>query len=138
MLTFDNIGQTLTIHTTAPGVLQSVYTNVLFEAILDWKTAMALDLDVYAMHANVYPFIQDQGVPNDPTRYPYAKFDNAGSTLILGMPWIKQDQIEILQTTDLIIRLPNRGNNDVDNVKRTLISAGYEIGKIEVVGTAPE
>lgn len=135
MIDYNLLNSVLTFDTLAPAVLPSTYRMAKFEAILDASTAQALGVDIYAMHANIYPYIRQNGVPNDPTQYMYAKFSHNGTLLVLGMPWINQDTVQVIETTSLVITLAGRGTQDIERLKRALQSNAFDNFSIEISGS---
>lgn len=130
-LTSELYDKTLTFETYSPSILGAIIKNAKFLSHLDPQSAAANGLDLN-IHNQVYPDIKENGVPDNPNAYKYAKFQTANGILVLGVPWIKQSSIQIVETTTIIVTCPGYGAQDVERMRATLIRNSFENFTIEV------
>lgn len=134
MTTIDSslIGKVIRFETTAPAILGARYTDAKVMAILDAGTA-TLFSDILALHSAVYPYLP-VGVQDDYSSYNYVKLEMPDkSIMILGIPWISESSVQVIVSTDIIVKLKGRGHQDVDLVRQALLANGFEGFTVEVV-----
>lgn len=89
--------------------------------------------DIYALHAQVYPTLPG-GTPNDPKAFNYLLIKTAtGSTTIVGIPWIKQDTIELIESRTMIVTIDGVSASDITRVKNALVQNGFNRIDIKMV-----
>lgn len=110
----------------APEILTQGWLNVTINSVMDMSTAQDLGLDVMSMHNNIYPTIKDKGVPNDPSQYQYVRVTKpSGAVMVLGIPWINEASIKLVERHNIVVRISDVGPNDVQRIKAALESNGY-------------
>jgi hypothetical protein len=123
------IGSTVKFDTAAPAVLGANRQNVTVVAVLDLDTAMLLG-DVRAKHAQVKNFLTD--LPQSASAYNYVKLRYGnGDVEVLGIPWIKNDTIEVITDRKLVITINNIADSTENLVKQALLQNGISDFKIE-------
>lgn len=101
-------------------------------AHLDMDTARFW-IDPEAMHVNMYPFIKNMGVPDDPSEYSYVKVRlTNGEFTVLALPWIRSDTVEVYSESTLVLTLENVSSDDRENIVRALAANGYKPSKVEL------
>jgi hypothetical protein len=108
-------------------VIGTTFNNVEVTDILSFSTAMALGVDVAAMHANIFPTLPN-GTPADPTKYQYVRvvLPN-GNIQILGLPWIKANTIVINSTKNLTLTIVSVNPVDQTRVLELLAHGGFTV-----------
>lgn len=124
-LSFDLINKRIRLETMAPSVLGLTVSGRL-TGILDPATARLYD-DIYAKHAQVYPYLDSNHVPNNAAEYNYIKIerDGDGATVILGATWIKENSITVLTSTKAIVEVTDIEPSDESRLKAALLSNGF-------------
>lgn len=126
------IRQVYNFDTYAPGVLGGSFKNVTVLAVMDRDTA-ARDVDVMALHVQVYPQLPPDSVPNSSAAYDYVKIrTSAGDETILGLAWIKPESVEIVQTRVITATIGDVGAADVSRIKSILAQNGYSTVAITI------
>ncbi|MGG4591747.1 phage DNA polymerase-associated SH3 family protein [Pseudomonas aeruginosa] len=133
-ITSELSGKTLTFETYAPAVLSSEYRLAKLLSVLDFQSATYFGSPA-EMHANVYPYLKEAGlgIPDDPTQYQWGKFSHNGAVIVLGIPWIKESTVAIVENTDIVVTIRRRGAEDVTAVRQALIARGFTDLDITVV-----
>jgi len=130
----DHIGAAVRFDTLAPGVLGAKRDNVTVVALLDLDTAMLMS-DVRAKHAQVKNYIPT--LPESAGAYSYVKLRYSnGQIEILGVPWIKQDTIEVIVDRQLLINVSNITDSTENLIRQALLQNGIEDFTIEYKGAA--
>lgn len=121
LLNSDSLDKTLSFNSIA----DEEFMNYKFVDILSAATVMALKFDAPAKHTQYMPYITD-GTPDDYTKYKYAKFlASDGSTLYMGIPWIRAASIVENSAPVRLIRLPaGVTDTQMDTVKSILLASG--------------
>lgn len=131
-ITSSLIGKTIQFETLAPAVLGARYKDVKVLAILDPGTAKMFS-DVLVRHIAVYPYLPP-GIVDDHTRYNYVKLEMPnGAIEIMGIPWISESSISVIEQTDIRVVLKGRSHEDVELVRRALSANGFEDFVVEVI-----
>lgn len=131
LLNMALIGKTINFSTNAAPILGVEVRNAKLLGILDPGSAKAVD-DIRAKHIQVYPYLPE-GTPDSAYDYPYLKFAMAdGSFRVYGLPWIKEDSIEIVATTNVVVTLKGRGQVDFDLIRQALLANGFDDFTLEV------
>lgn len=118
------IRQVYNFDTYAAALLGNNFKNVTVLAIMDRETA-AKEADVHAMHVQVYPYLP-AGTPNDPNAYDYVKVKTTtGQTMILGIAWIKEDSIQLVESRIITVKISNVSASDIPRVRDALVANGF-------------
>lgn len=127
---FD-LGAMYDFTTHAPTTLGSFH-NVKAAGIVDYRGAQQY-IDPAARHANVYGNLPANTAPDDHTRYFYLVVvqSNGGRTAV-GLPWIVGDSVQLKQRGLIHVSVEDAGPEDMENIKRALVSNGFTVGKIEL------
>ena len=122
------IGQRYNLSTYAPAVLGDNFKNFTVLAILDADTAAALGTDVAALHASVYPSIDDPKPTNNYKSYHYVRGETAnGTKVILGLPWIVEASVVEVGAQTRVIRVANTTAADEITLREALSANGYSV-----------
>lgn len=125
----DHIGSAVRFDTAAPSVLGANRANVTVVAVLDLDTAMLLS-DVRSKHAQVKNYLQS--LPQSAGSYSYVKLRYSnGDVEVLGVPWIKNDTIEVITNRKMVITIPSITDSTENLVKQALLQNGISDFKIE-------
>lgn len=105
------------------------YSNVKILGLVDASTARALNFDPDAMHVNVYPTLP-AGVPNNASEYMYIRIQlENGATTIVGLPWIKEETIQLIAFTTGTFIIPQIGPEDLPKIVKLLAAGGYNVSE---------
>jgi hypothetical protein len=100
------------------------FQNVTVLSILDPETA-GLYIDIRAMHIRVFPRLP-ASTPDDPTSYNYVKLKTAsGETRVIGMPWINQASIELVERSTTVFEVANTNVSDQIKIRQLLAANGF-------------
>lgn len=114
-------------------ILGTDWQRVTVMAVFDYETALAQGVDIPALHAQVYSYLPS-GTPDDPSQYDYVKLRTAsGSTVILGIAWIKLDSVAEVDSVSLVVTIDNVSSSDVDRVRAALSQNNFTAKSIKVV-----
>lgn len=116
-------------------VIPGDFSNVTVMGIIDYDTALQ-SADIPSIHVNVYPYIKQYGVPDDPSQYDYIKVKLANGTItVLGLPWINQSTIVLVQSLSATILLEGVDANAYDRIYQALVNNGFNNPKITIVAS---
>ncbi|MBB5409337.1 hypothetical protein HDG34_003278 [Paraburkholderia sp. HC6.4b] len=119
------IGQVLTFDVYPAPVLGNNFQNATVQGILNQESANQV-IDTVGMHIKVWPWLEAQGTPNDPSQYNYIKIrTQSGSVTALGMPWINESTIRASTSQTITALIGNVTAGDIQGVQNALISNGY-------------
>lgn len=125
----EYIGKTVSFDTAAPGVLGANRQNVTVMAVLDLDTVMMLR-DVMAVHHQVRSYMPT--LPAAAGSYNYVKLKHSNGELeYLGVPWIKDNTIEVIEMREMILRIPQITHTTESIVREALLQNGIEKFTIE-------
>lgn len=111
------------VHPSA--ILGTGFKNVTVQAVLDYESALSFG-DIDAQHANVYRYLP-VGTPNRPQDFDYLLIKtDQGTTTIIGVPWIVEETIELVESLKMTVIIEGVGNNDVERVRACLTQNGYD------------
>lgn len=110
----------------ASAILGASYSNVKVISILDYKSALKLR-ELNSIQRQVYPSLP-VGTPSDPRSYTYYVFEiENGIQLVLAYNWIIADSIVTVQSLDMVVKVFNITDSDVETVRGQLRRLGYSI-----------
>lgn len=110
----------------ASAILGASYSNVKVISILDYKSALKLR-EVNSIQRQVYPSLPI-GTPADQRAYTYIQFEmDNGTTMVLAYNWIIEDSIILVQSLDMLVKVYNITDSDVELVRGQLRRLGYSI-----------
>lgn len=114
-------------------VIRGDFSNLTIMATMDYESALQLG-DIPAVHANVFPYLP-AGTPNDPSQYDYVKVKlSSGIVTVLGMPWINQSTIELVQSLSATVVIEGVSNSDGPRIRDALVQNGYNNLTITING----
>jgi len=106
------------------GVLGNGFQNVTVLAVMDQESANQI-IDTQAVHVDVYPYLP-AGTPNNPSAYNYLKIRTAnGETTVLGVPWINEESIVHVDSTEITVKIGNVVASDVAAIRAALQQNGF-------------
>lgn len=107
-------------------LLGSNFVNVKILDILSPVTA-AVFADIQALHLNVMSTLPDgYRDPQAYNAYSYVRVQYAnGEYGILGIPWIDESTVVIVENLTGVVTIPNIGSTDVARIRQALVGAGY-------------
>lgn len=106
-------------------ILGTGFKNVTVQAILDYHSALAF-ADLEALHVNVYPHLP-AGTPNRPQDFDYLLVrTDSGDTTIIGIPWIVDETVVIVQSMKITAVIDGVGSADLERVRACLSQNGYD------------
>lgn len=112
-------------------ILGNNFNNVKVMGIIDADTARMLGLDAPVMHANVYPTLP-AGTVDIYDEYLYIRVKHSnGEQSILGLPWIKTSSVNVLDYTNVILKVGNVNPGDAERIVQALASNGFH--EIEIL-----
>lgn len=84
-----------------------------------------LQLDINALHAQVYPYLPS-GTPNNPRGYDYVFIrTQSGETTVLGITWIDLSTVVEISSGTIIAEIPNCTSSDIQRVREALSANGF-------------
>lgn len=102
------------------------YTNYKLLALLDVGTVVAVGFQAAGEHHQNYPYMPPDS-PDDFTAYAYAKFvDPENKILYVGVPWIKEGSITVLDTVNYNCLLLNPTTAEMETFRSILVASGFE------------
>jgi len=109
--------------TYAPHILKSEFRNATCVTLTNYTTASQIS-DVATIHSQVYPSLPP-GTPTDFRQIDYAIFLlPTGQTTIMGIPWIKPDSIQKVQSVTITAKIVASDANDLPAIQQALASIG--------------
>lgn len=116
-------------------VIRGDFTDVTIMAIMDYDSALQLG-DIPSIHTNVFPYLP-AGTPNDPSQYDYVKIKlSSGVITVLGMPWINQTTITLVQSLTATVIIEGVSNNDGPRILNALVQNGFNNVSVSINGVA--
>lgn len=119
----------------ATNVVGTGFESCVIMGKFDAETAISLGCDVRSKHMNIYPLIKNKpGVTNDPDSYEYIRVRKVnGEQVILGIPWIMESSIQLIERRNISVIIQDVGQKDVGLVKAALESNGYPNAVVRLV-----
>lgn len=109
------------------------FKGVTILAIMDRQTANK-EVDVQALHIQIFPLLPANSAPNDPDGYDYVKIKTqSGETTILGMPWIKADTVRLVESRTIMVKIGGVASADIIRVRDALAQNGFSNVEISIV-----
>lgn len=104
-------------------IIGNNFKGVTILAIMDNETA-SKEVDTQAMHVQIFPMVP--GMVNDPNGYDYVKIRTInGQTTILGVPWIKEDTVQLVESRTVTAVIANVSAVDVPRIRDALVQNGF-------------
>lgn len=135
MSTNWQIGTTYSFNVYPSEILGNDFSNVIVMGIMDAATAAATGLiDIYAAHANMYPYLPANTVPDDATAYNYLKLKLSDVTtpMVLGIPFIVDSSVQQVNAQSITAVVANVTSTDLTNISNLLAAAGYTVSSISI------
>lgn len=109
-----------------PAILMGTnYTRAMVLSIMDYEMAKQMS-DIVSKHINVFPYLPS-GTPNDPSQYDYlAVRMGAGEVQVIGIPWIKLDTVELVESRTCIVTIDDVSGADLERIRAALATNGYD------------
>jgi len=105
-------------------MIGSDFTNIVALGVVDYEVARKYD-DIYALHAQVYNTLPS-GTVNNAEGYDYLLLRTQdGSTTVLGLPWIREDTIELKDARTANVTIFGVSGSDVEKIRNALVQNGY-------------
>lgn len=109
------------------------FKNVTVQAVLDYDSACNF-ADIDSQHVNVYPYLP-KGTANRPQDFDYLLIRvGTGTPTVIGIPWIVEETIELIQSCQARITVDGVGSADLERMRACLSQNGYDKVTIELVG----
>jgi len=122
-------GNTVSFDVYPSSILGSKFSNVKVIALMDKDTASTW-IDPEAMHANVYPTLPAT-VVDDPSSYQFVMLKHSnGETSVIGLPWIIENSVQVIQKGTLTIRLDNITPLQSDQIVNIISANGFQIKEV--------
>lgn len=104
-------------------IIGNNFKGVTVLALMDNETA-SKEFDTQAAHIQVYPLVP--GMVNDPNGYDYVKIKTtSGVTTIVGLPWIKEDTVQLVESRTITVKVGNVSASDVPRIREALVQNGF-------------
>lgn len=139
MATSWQIGTTYSFTVYPAEILGNNYDNVIVMGVMDAATAAATGLiDIYAAHADMYPYLPTNTVPDDATAYNYLKLklSDVTSPIVLGIPFINDSSVQQVNAQAITAVVANVTSTDLTNISNLLAAAGYTVSSISISGVS--
>ena len=125
-VTLDNIGQVVTFNVYPTGIIQTNFSRVTVNAIIDAALARDCGIDPVALHAQVWPTLPP-GVPNVYNGYNYLKLTLPNGTVTaVGVPWINWSSFVVNANIAAQINLQDIVEADLARLKTILLANGFQ------------
>lgn len=119
-----NIGQRFSFEVYAPGRLGNNFKDVRLEGSMSAQMAANYGVDIYALHQNVYNSLP-ANTPNDPLQYSWVRIQMPnGDYQCLGVPYIRQESIQVSTGGSVILTFQNKTDADVQRILMSLSAIG--------------
>lgn len=119
-----NIRSTYNFDVYAPNILGNSFKGATILAIMDAESALK-ESDVISKHAAIYSYLP-AGTPNSWSSYDYVKIKTKTNEIsIIGMPWIVQNTIELVESRTAIVTIAGVTGSDASRIRNALISNGF-------------
>jgi hypothetical protein len=116
----------------AAGILGSSYKNVTVRGMMNEASAIRAGCATREIHAQVFSQLPI-GTPNNPAAYTYVEFETSmGETLILGMPWIKEDSVQKILSNNYNVKVGGISPTDLPRLRNALLTSGFKTFEIEL------
>lgn len=116
-----------------PSILGTSYEQIRILGHLSARTARRSGYDVDAMHTAVYPQLPS-GVPKSPDQYLFVEFQFPnGKVGCIGMPWIREDTIEVFTYDSVEITVPNITPARREQLIAHLAAGGYDVVNVKYI-----
>lgn len=126
------LGDTISFDLYPVPITGGSYKFAVVLSVLDAQTLLALGEDPVVMHDQVYPYLP-AGSPDSAWQYSYLKLQLPNQTIAyVGLPWIKEDSIEVTQMTDILVRIRRVKPSDATVVALALTSNGFTLDRDSV------
>lgn len=125
-MSFTHISQTgavVNFTTKNTTVLPQSYKNVTVEGVVSFAVASKLE-DVVSKYMRILPHIPGMNADYTTAKYLIINHQN-GESEVLCLDWIEETTIELVSTTDIIIRIPNISSTAIYDLQRILALNGY-------------
>lgn len=132
-----NVGDVISFETIAPSILQLKFNQVKFTGVANWAVARSF-ADIASIHRTLYPSMDQNTVKDDYRSYNYLMFQDPNSEKpnviqVLGIPWIREDTVEVSGFTDLSLIFPNLSPDRQTYLFQLLRANGFR--NFQVTGT---
>lgn len=122
-------GSVVSFDTYPASILGTIFSEVKVLGIFDKDTAN-MWIDANSMHSNVYPSLPVNS-PTSPDDYQYVKLKHTnGNISVLGLPWIREDTIVVVNKGTLTLVLSDMTVEDKDNIVASIAAIGYKLDRI--------
>jgi hypothetical protein len=106
-------------------ILGTGFKNITVQAVLDFDSAQAF-ADINALHVSVFPHLP-AGTPNRAQDFDYLLLrTEAGDTTVLGIPWIIEESIELVESNKITAIIEGVGSADLERIRACLVQNGYD------------
>jgi len=110
----------------APSILGASLKNVTVVSTMTERSAIRAGLATREIHAKIYSQLP-VGTPNNPDAYTYVEFRTmSGETVIMGLPWIKQESIEEITLRPYNVRFDDLPAVDLERLSHLLLTGGFK------------
>lgn len=115
-------------------ILGDVFQNATVLGVINARSAIAFGYPIAERHAQVAPYVS--GIPTQATQYSYLQLQLAdGSMTFVGLPWIKEDTIEVVGQQTAYITLPNVKASDGPAILAALESNNFHNASVSFSST---
>lgn len=123
------IGKVYSFPLWPAALIQAELQGVKFLGAVSFEIA-ARESDVFARHVQVYPTLP-QGVSRNPRDITYGLFSTpANNQLVIGLPWIKLDQVQLLSGATTTIEIEDCSPEQAEGIRKLLMGKGFKKLKI--------
>ena len=111
-------------------VYGSAFRNVVFNGKFSASVAMQLNIDIAALHSNVYSSLPTS-TPDDATAYDYFSVTlPTGDDVIMGVPYMNANSLTIADGRKVVVYLDDVTNSDMERLNNALSANGFTPTKI--------
>ena len=120
----DLTGKTVSFQLYPSSIITDDFTNVKVIGITTYEGASG-EMSAAQQHALVYATLPE-GTTNDYRLYNYALIKTqSGKITAIGLPWVKDDSIQVIGSTDLVVTIRNKTPEDITNLHKVLMENNF-------------
>nr|DAT18065.1 MAG TPA: hypothetical protein [Caudoviricetes sp.] len=122
------LDDTISFETYIEAVVQQSYNHVVAVGIVSAEDCALFGYDVYALHAQVYRYIPQGRMEDNPASYKYLVVkDVDGNKMAVGLPWIKEDTIKVFKTNTVTYTVEGIAQEDINRIRDVIARYGYHV-----------
>ncbi len=120
------LNSTVTFQVYPSALYGDVFRNAVPTDVVSARGAAKFGIDPEAEHAKVYPLLPSGSVEDNARSYNWLVLTlEDGTERVIGLPWIKVDTINVVETVNALVTIPGIGTGDIEKIRLAINSAGF-------------